>query len=112
LGCVDPFALALALWQAAQVDRLLPFLHLLERPLVISGDFNAMRWSHTLRRIAWASETRRTGPWNVTFHLPNLRTPVTIDHVLTSPQTTAEVRAMPKLGSDQHGVMARISLSD
>ncbi|WP_306152515.1 endonuclease/exonuclease/phosphatase family protein [Roseovarius sp. MMSF_3281] len=98
--------------QAAQVDTLLPVLQGLEAPVIIGGDFNSVGWSHTLRRIGKISGTRRAGPWDATFHLPIMRTPVAIDHVLTSPGVAAAVTVQPKLGSDHRGVLARLAVGE
>ncbi len=91
--------------QAAQVERLLPVLEALPRPVVLAGDFNAVGWSHSVRRIARATGNERIGPLRRSFVLPHVRYPVTIDHVL-APGGVAEI--MPRLGSDHFGVLARV----
>ncbi|MEY8837495.1 endonuclease/exonuclease/phosphatase family protein, partial [Cribrihabitans sp. XS_ASV171] len=91
--------------QAAQVDRLLPVLEALPRPVILAGDFNAVGWSHSVARIARATGNERIGPHAGSFVLPHVPYPVTIDHVL-APGGAAEV--MPRLGSDHFGVLARV----
>lgn len=94
--------------QAAQVTRLVPLLETLEGPVVLGGDFNAVAWSHAVARLETATQTQRLAQSAATFHLPVIKMPVTIDHVLALPTWHAEMRAMPKSGSDHHGVLARL----
>jgi len=72
---------------------------------VLGGDFNMVTWSHTMRRIERVSGTKRIGAvWN-TISLKGL--PLPIDYVLASGTGSSERR--PLLGSDHHGLVARIA---
>lgn len=95
--------------QAQQVDRLLPVLAGLEGHVIIGGDFNAVGWSHTVKRIASAARAERVVHHDASFHLPKIRMPVTIDHVLTGKAYAQSAISMPKLGSDHHGVLAYLT---
>ncbi|MDU8913619.1 endonuclease/exonuclease/phosphatase family protein [Aestuariicoccus sp. MJ-SS9] len=95
--------------QADQIDRLLPLIEQLDGPVILAGDFNAVGWSHSVARVARASGTQRAGPQGATFDLPHIAMPVTIDHVLADPGFAVSTQVMPKLGSDHHGVLARIA---
>ncbi len=95
--------------QPEQVARLLPVLQGLEGHVILAGDFNAVAWSHTLRRIEAASGTTRIGPWAPTFHTPPYGIPLEIDHVLTGPAHAQEVVVLPKHGSDHNGVLALLT---
>lgn len=95
--------------QAQQVDRLVVALQQLEGHVIIGGDFNAVGWSHTLRRIGRAAGAKRVTHHGSSFHLPKIHMPVTIDHVLTGPAFSQRAVSMPKLGSDHHGVLAYLT---
>lgn len=73
-------------------------------PAILGGDFNMVPWSFTLRRIQRISGTEFVGAvWN-TIDLWGL--PLPIDHVLSSGTGSSDRR--PLLGSDHHGLVARI----
>jgi len=98
--------------QPAQLARLIPALEAMNGPIVIGGDFNMVPWSHTLARVAQATDSERAG--SVTYTLPMMGGWVTlpIDHVLVPRgrgPTTA--RRLPLLGSDHHGVLAGFALA-
>lgn len=93
--------------QGDQVRALVPVLQGLSGDVVIGGDFNAVAWSDTLRRVARAARAQRLGPYSTTFHIPPVMYPLGIDHVL-SPWRAVELRVMPKFASDHHGVLARL----
>ena len=95
--------------QAAQVDGVLPFLDALEGHVILAGDFNAVAWSHTLRRMARASGTERIGPHLHSFARLPVPVHIGIDHVLTTPTYAQEVRRTPLLGSDHYGLFARLT---
>ena len=95
--------------QPAQVSRLIPVLEALDGDVVIGGDFNSVRWSYTVRRIAVATGTEMAGPYRPTFQLPKLRTPIGIDHVLTDPSFFAQVYRVETLGSDHNGVIGKLT---
>lgn len=94
--------------QAQQLSRLEPLLAQLEGPIVIGGDFNAVWWSHAMDQVEAASRTRMVGPFRTTFN-KHFNYPLAIDHVLASWSGPHEAIVMPRLGSDHHGVLARLS---
>ena len=96
--------------QARQVDALLPALGALEGPVVVGGDFNAVAWSHTVRRIGLAVGAARIGRHGSTFRLPKVGFPVGIAHVL-GPAGGA-VAVQPRLGSDHQGLLARVGMGE
>jgi endonuclease/exonuclease/phosphatase (EEP) superfamily protein YafD len=101
--------------QAQQVDGLLPYLERLEGPVIMAGDFNAVAWSHTLRRMGRASGTKRVGRHIHSFARLPAPIHLGIDHVLTTPPPEGaqqSVSRMPLLGSDHHGIFARLALPD
>lgn len=92
--------------QAQQLDEILPDLPALDGPVVLAGDFNAVAWSHALRRVERATGTRRIGHWSTSFELTQgLR--IGIDHVLTSPsRDVQEIAIQESFGSDHNGILA------
>lgn len=94
--------------QPEQVLRLVPDLQRLSGPSILAGDFNSVRWSHAVAQVAEASGTGYAGPHAATFHLEGIY-PIGIDHVLTAGLGVQEVKVMPKLGADHHGILARFS---
>lgn len=96
--------------QAAQVRALVPLLAALDGPIVLGGDFNMVPWSHTMRAITQATNTRRIGVPQYTLSLKNLYS-LPIDHVLINSNTgPAYTSKRPLLGSDHFGVLARFYL--
>lgn len=96
------------LGQPDQLDRMVPRLAALEGRILVSGDFNMVRWARPVPRIAAATDTRAVGRAPTSFFLteaPALR--LAIDHVLLpgSAEGTLERRAY--LGSDHAGLVAR-----
>jgi len=91
--------------QTRILNETMPMLNAMKgSPVVLGGDFNMVPWSHTMRRIAGATGAVEVGPvWN-TISLKGL--PLPIDHVLSSGTGRTERRAL--LGSDHHGLVARI----
>ncbi|MDA7427022.1 endonuclease/exonuclease/phosphatase family protein [Primorskyibacter aestuariivivens] len=98
--------------QAAQLDRLIPVLEALDGPVLIGGDFNAMAWSHALRRVARATDTTRARSAAATFTLPRIGLPVTIDHMLAPRAWAHAVRTMPRAGSDHNGLVLKVRPGD
>lgn len=102
-------------------------LAVLERPVVVGGDFNNVPWSGSVIRIAEAVDGTPVGPWQPTRWLPfwalleravvkNYHSatdpeagwiPVAIDHVI-APEGRLTTR--PFLGSDHLGLLAQITL--
>lgn len=93
--------------QAAHVERIVAELTALEGPMILAGDFNAVAWSHTVKRIGAAGGMARVGPYGATFELPPLGYPIGIDHVL-APKGLGVIERQPKLASDHHGLLARL----
>lgn len=95
--------------QAPQVARLMETLEAGDAPTVVGGDFNMVRWSHTLRRIAKATGTHPVGRPTATLPAPGLLLGgLAIDHVLAPGPGTLETR--PRFGSDHLGLLARFRL--
>lgn len=93
--------------QMPQVDTLVPWLERLDGPVILSGDFNAVAWSRTVRRMARASGTALVGPDVHSFTGLPLPMFLGIDHVLTTPAAgVQQVIQMPEAGSDHHGLLA------
>ncbi|QDL92767.1 hypothetical protein FDP22_13805 [Paroceanicella profunda] len=93
--------------QSAQLDALEPLLEGLQRPVLISGDFNALPWSEAVARVARASGTRRVGGLGFTLFKPKFLLPLPIDHVLAHPDlAVGGVSVGPDLGSDHRPVRA------
>ena len=94
--------------QAAQVRDLLPILEGLQGPVVMAGDFNMVRWSVAVGRMAAAARVRAAGPVLGSYlgFAPWLTLP--IDHVLAPGGGSAETR--PALGSDHLGLLADLAL--
>lgn len=101
-------------WPYAQPEMLAtiePFLHKVSGPAIVGGDFNAVAWSHTLRRVEAATGTRRAGPFAATFDLgpsPGMGMGIGIDHILVSDPNYASITVAPRLGSDHYGLIARM----
>lgn len=96
--------------QQDQLEVLLPYFDDDEVPTIIGGDFNMVRWSATLGRIAQASGTQPAGVSMVTLPLSDLPFGgLSLDHVLTPGGGTSERR--PLIGSDHYGLLARFARS-
>lgn len=96
--------------QREQLDRLLPELRKLDKPVIIGGDFNMVPWSYTVRSMRRASDTKRLPGALITFHMAHwgiLGLP--IDHILGPNHCQGTTERRPKLGSDHHGVYGQIS---
>ena len=91
----------------AQAEALAALLAELDGPMVIGGDLNMVPWAHAVRRLGEATGTRPVRPAPATFRLAGVL-PLPIDHVLTTGRAgRAQQRRL--LGSDHHGVLARVS---
>jgi len=96
--------------QRQQVQRLLPKLAELQGPVIIGGDFNNVPWSYAVQSVSEASETWRLPGTLTTFHIGHIGLlGVPIDHVLGPRDCAGKTELRPKLGSDHHGVLARIA---
>ena len=105
--------------QASQISALQQSLRSLPRPVLLSGDFNAVPWSHAVARIAEMTGTRVAGGLRMTLKLAlklsnfGIR-PVAIlpiDQVLLPPGATAAIAMGQDAGSDHLPVIARITLA-
>jgi endonuclease/exonuclease/phosphatase (EEP) superfamily protein YafD len=96
-------------WPYTQQDHvavLLPTLARMDGSVVMGGDFNMVRWAHSVRQVAAAARVSPAGPSNGTFlgFAPVIRLP--IDHVFSSGGGRVELR--PPLGSDHLGMLAQL----
>lgn len=73
---------------------------------IVAGDFNMVPWGHALRRVGQVFDVARIGHVERTFDVMGY--PITIDHVMTSPNFGANIDVRPRLGSDHFGVVGRI----
>jgi endonuclease/exonuclease/phosphatase (EEP) superfamily protein YafD len=94
-------------WPHTQQDHvavLLPVLAGLEGSVVMGGDFNMVRWAHSVRQMAVAARATPAGPSSGTYlgFAPLMRLP--IDHVFSPGGGRLELR--PPLGSDHLGLLA------
>ncbi len=93
--------------QPEQLAHVLPILEGLEGPVLIGGDFNAMPWSHAVRRIGAATGAARVGRAANSFPRYSPWVPLPIDQVL-APGGAGATELRPLLGSDHRGVLARV----
>lgn len=75
--------------------------------LLLGGDFNMVPEGAALRWVAAATGAERIGHAPATFRVGPY--PIAIDHVLAT-GGTGTVERRPKLGSDHHGLLARVLL--
>ena len=98
--------------QLQQIDRLLPVMSGLPRPVVIAGDFNAAVWSESVRRIAVASRTSPIQGIRLTFAKgPSALGPLgrlPIDHVLVPADAVGTAWLGQDAGSDHRPVIAKV----
>jgi endonuclease/exonuclease/phosphatase (EEP) superfamily protein YafD len=94
--------------QAEHVDLLLPILDRLQGPAILAGDFNMVRWAHSVTQLSDILGIRPAGPtfgsyigWSKQFGLP-------IDHVF-SPRG-GRVSARGAFGSDHLGLLAEVGI--
>jgi endonuclease/exonuclease/phosphatase (EEP) superfamily protein YafD len=94
--------------QADHVDQLLPSLARLRGPAIMAGDFNMVRWGHSVAQMAGILNLRPAGPMfgsyiglTETFRLP-------IDHVFAT--QGGRVSARGALGSDHLGLLANVEI--
>lgn len=100
-------------WPHEQPDQardLEPVLAGLTAPVIIGGDFNMVRWSATLRRLARVSGTRPLGASQISYtRRPGIPIGLSIDNVFAT-GGTGETALRPLFASDHKGIMARIAL--
>jgi len=100
--------------QPEQVEQLLPILEGIPSPLLISGDFNAVAWSHAVKQIARASHTHVVDGlrWSIELKtqlplLPFMKLP--IDHLLLSDEFEVKsIKVEEGLGSDHLPIVSEI----
>ncbi|MEP6019397.1 MAG: endonuclease/exonuclease/phosphatase family protein [Paracoccaceae bacterium] len=81
----------------------------LEGPIVMAGDFNSVPWTHRVSRLKSVSRTRLAGPTFITLRHSRLPLSIPIDFVFAPGGGQVELR--PLLGSDHHGLLAKVKLS-
>ena len=91
--------------QRAQVAALSPELAAVPGAVLVGGDFNMVPWGWPLEAIGLATRTVRAGPAWTSFRVKDWL-PLSIDHVLAPGSGLVERR--PLLGSDHHGLLARL----
>jgi len=100
--------------QPEQVKELLPVLEGIPSPTLISGDFNAVSWSHAVKQIASASNTHIVDGlrWSIELKtqlplLPFMKLP--IDHLLLSNEFEVKsIKVEDGLGSDHLPVVSEV----
>jgi endonuclease/exonuclease/phosphatase (EEP) superfamily protein YafD len=90
--------------QSDHADILVQTLAGLDGPVLMAGDFNMVRWGHTVQRMARAARAEAAGPSPGTYlgFAPLLRLP--IDHAFAPSSGRIEVRG--QFGSDHLGLLA------
>lgn len=97
--------------QAEQIERLLPYLEGMPRPVLIGGDFNNVAWSHNIHRIERATGTRAISGIRLSFDVYKGWGRFPIDHVLV-PDGKGSARLGANLGSDHKSIIAALDLRD
>lgn len=100
--------------QWEQIENMKPIFKHMQTPTLIAGDFNAVSWSHTVKQIEKASNTKVVEGMRWTIELkkqvpliPNFK--LAIDHVLLSEEFQVEEIFVDKdLGSDHLPVVSTI----
>ena len=100
--------------QPKQIQDIKPIFQQMKTPTLIAGDFNAVSWSHTVKEIEKASNTKAVEGmrWSINLEnqvplIPNFK--LAIDHVLLSKEFQVEEIFVEKsLGSDHLPVVSSI----
>jgi endonuclease/exonuclease/phosphatase (EEP) superfamily protein YafD len=100
--------------QPKQIQNIKPIFKNIKPPTLIAGDFNAASWSHSVKQIENASNTKVVEGHRWTIELkkqvpliPNFK--LAIDHVLLSEEfQVEEIFVERSLGSDHLPVVSRI----
>ncbi|WP_136644368.1 endonuclease/exonuclease/phosphatase family protein [Tabrizicola sp. YIM 78059] len=92
--------------QAEHVAEILPVLRGLDGPVLLAGDFNMVRWAHSVEALAEAARVIPASPTRGTFlgFDPVLRLP--IDHAFAP--AGGRITLRPALGSDHLGILAQL----
>ncbi len=94
--------------QAAQLPGILALIETLDGPIIVAGDFNMVPWGNSVRQIAQASNTRRTGQIRQTLRLGRYNVPrLPIDHVLLPQGWTGGQERRGTFGADHYGLLTR-----
>lgn len=91
--------------QAAQVEEIIPQLKELPQPIILSGDFNHVAWSHALRSLTNAVDGANKTGLQFTLIRPPLYLP--IDHIIAPKTSKVHVEKLNRYGSDHNGLFAR-----
>ncbi len=94
--------------QANQMDRLLPDLRALPRPVIVAGDFNQTPWSASMAKVAAATETQRLGGLASTFTFVGGLARINIDHVLVPERWAGSFTLTPDAISGHLALAAQI----
>lgn len=102
--------------QAQQITALDEPLRSLPQPVVLGGDFNAAPWSHSVSRVAEATQTHVASGLRLSFRMAPLGFGpwplLPIDHVLIpNGAETIDARVGAPAGSDHLPVIVRIGLA-
>jgi endonuclease/exonuclease/phosphatase (EEP) superfamily protein YafD len=98
-------------WPYAQADHvamLLPILDKLQGPVVMAGDFNMVRWAHSVKQMSEIVEARPAGPTFGSYVGLSETFPLPIDHVFAP--RGGRVSQRPAAGSDHLGLLARVEI--
>lgn len=108
-------------WPFAQdwnVEEIRPYFEKLEGPLIVSGDFNAVPWSQTLKNITQYSKTRIAEglrpSWLVNGTLARAAKWIglPLDHILVSDRVVStQVETLEPVGSDHLPLLLRFSIA-
>jgi len=100
--------------QPKQIETILPIFHHIKPPTLIAGDFNAAAWSHTIKAIERASNTKVVEGmrWSLNFK-EQLSFPINfklaIDHLLLSKEfQVASIATLNDLGSDHLPILSTL----
>ena len=94
--------------QAAHAAAIEEALAELDGPAVVGGDFNMLPWGHSVQRLADAVGGAPVRPAPGTRTLAGVL-PLAIDHVIATGRRPGVSQRRPPIGSDHHGVLARVS---
>jgi endonuclease/exonuclease/phosphatase (EEP) superfamily protein YafD len=94
--------------QADHVDLLLPILDKLQGPAIMAGDFNMVRWAHSVTRMAEVLGVRPAGPTMGSYIGLSQVFPLPIDHIFAT--QGGKVAPRPAAGSDHLGLLAEVEI--
>ncbi len=98
--------------QHRQITALQKTLQKIPRPVILAGDFNAAPWSHSVQRIAQATDTQVVGGvrFTLALRLSGIWFPsyLPIDHILLPKELSLKtINVGPSVGSDHSAVITR-----